>query len=565
MSALSDSEARELMSGPMFSPQSERELAALALALGARAVGGWSAAEERLVAGLSPSPKAHVEGARAKIEAGEDPLGDVFCALRGPAERRSMGATYTPDAIIAPMLAWARAQGAIARVVDPGAGSARFTVAAGRVLPDAALVAVETDPLAALLSRAHIAVAGLANRARVCVEDYRSIAAKSPEGRTLFLGNPPYVRHHLLGSRWKAWLTDTARRHGLSASQLAGLHVHFFLATLEHAKPGDIGAFVTASEWLDVNYGQLVRDLLLGGLGGRSVHLVDPKSTPFADALTTAVITCFEVGTKPASLFMQRVEKVADLASLDGGHAVNRKRLVAAARWSSLMQAHTATHEGFVELGELCRVHRGQVTGANDVWIAGDHAEGLPASVLFPTVTKARELFNAGHELSSVDALRRVIDLPADLDSFDKDARKTIEKFLRFARARGADEAFTARHRRAWWSVGLREAAPILATYMARRPPAFVRNCANARHINIAHGLYPREPLSDRALRRLADYLSHGTTLAQGRVYAGGLTKFEPKEMERILVPNPEMLNREEWVYGVAQGRNKSSGASALE
>ena len=97
--------------------------------------------------------------------------------------------------------------------------------------------------------------------------------------------------------------------------------------------------------------------------------------------------------------------------------------------------------------------------------------------------------------------------------------------------------------RRAWWSVGLRKAAPILATYMARRPPAFVRNLAGARHVNIAHGLYPRIELPAQALDRLADELRGSITVAQGRTYAGGLTKFEPKEMERLPVPDlPQLI-----------------------
>jgi adenine-specific DNA-methyltransferase len=77
---------------------------------------------------------------------------------------------------------------------------------------------------------------------------------------------------------------------------------------------------------------------------------------------------------------------------------------------------------------------------------------------------------------------------------------------------------------------------------MARRPPAFVRNLASARHINIAHGLYPREPLDEPTLTRLVHYLANGASVIDGRTYAGGLTKFEPREMERILVPSPELL-----------------------
>jgi hypothetical protein len=84
---------------------------------------------------------------------------------------------------------------------------------------------------------------------------------------------------------------------------------------------------------------------------------------------------------------------------------------------------------------------------------------------------------------------------------------------------------------------------------MARRPPVFVRNLVEARHINIAHGLYPRDPGMDAPLLdQLALWLSRTVTSASGRTYAGGLTKFEPGEMERLLVPLPHLLadaNRE--------------------
>ena len=162
--------------------------------------------------------------------------------------------------------------------------------------------------------------------------------------------------------------------------------------------------------------------------------------------------------------------------------------------------------------------------------------------LLFPTVTKARELFGAGSRLDTVESLRKVVDLPVDLDAFDALERRAIERFLRAAKAKRVHEGYVASARKAWWSVGLREAAPILATYMARRPPAFVRNDAQARHINIAHGLYPRESMTAALLDKLAAHLRSSVSLTQGRTYAGGLVKFEPKEMERIPVPSLAML-----------------------
>ncbi len=521
---------------------SERNLVAVAVALGARSVAGWSDAEEQLARHVPPAAPAVVAKAREVILGGADPLGDLFSSIRSAPERRKRGATFTPPALVRSMVDWAAGHAIPARVVDAGAGSGRFLVLAGRRFPWAALLGIELDPLPALLARANLAVWGLARRAQVTLGDYREVPVAPARGKTLFIGNPPYVRHHLLEPQWKQWLVEEAGRRGLSASQLAGLHVHFFLATLTKARPGDYGTFVTAAEWLDVNYGRLVRELFLGDLGGQSIIVLEPKALPFADAATTAAITSFEIGSRPRSVALKRVRAVEELSRPGGGTKVRRERLAAESRWSSLTRPARKDPAGYVELGELCRVHRGQATGANKVWIAGPHSEGLPPSVLFPTVTRARELFEAGPVLRDAERLRRVIDLPADLGAFDKPQRRAIEKFLARARKLGVDRGYLAANRRAWWSVGLREAAPILATYMARRPPAFVRNRAAARHINIAHGLYPREPLNDPLLLRLIEYLSTATSVADGRTYAGGLTKFEPREMERLLVPGPELL-----------------------
>jgi hypothetical protein len=155
----------------------------------------------------------------------------------------------------------------------------------------------------------------------------------------------------------------------------------------------------------------------------------------------------------------------------------------------------------------------------------------------------ARELFVAGAELTSTRGLRRVIDLLAELDTFDIEERKAVQQFLAWAKRHGAHEGYIATHRRAWWSVGLRAPAPILCTYMARRAPAFVRNRIKARHINIAHGLYPREPLSDVTLTAVLAYLGRHVSTTGGRTYAGGLVKFEPKELERILLPRIEGIH----------------------
>jgi adenine-specific DNA-methyltransferase len=524
--------------------------------LGAGSVAGWSAAERDLATRAGdrgPGSDRAVTVARDRIRAGEDPLGDAFCALRSPASRRVLGQTFTPPPVIESMIAWAAGTGVRpARVVDPGCGSARMLLAAGRRWPQAALVGVEIDPAAAIIGRASLAAAGFAGRSAVLLGDYCCARLPHAEGPTLFLGNPPYVRHHQIAAPGKDWLRRAAREQGLAASGLAGLHAHFFLATTRHAAPGDLGVLITAAEWLDVNYGRLVRELLLGTLGGQAVHLIEPAAAVFADAAATSVIACFRPGTTPEAIRMRRVAGPAELGTLSGGTPVAVPVLRAASRWGPLLRAASPgsagprrpgrPREGYVELGELCRVHRGQVTGANAVWVTADPHPLVPARFCVPAVTRARELIAAGSVLAPGAPLCQVISLPADLDDLPAGERAGLARFLRHAMAAGAADSYVARHRTPWWRVRLGVPPPIMASYMGRRPPVFVRNQAGASYLNIAHGLYPREPLEPGVLDALAAFLSRSVSPEQGRVYAGGLIKFEPREMERLLVPGPALL-----------------------
>ena len=520
----------------------EEALACVALALDAGSTGPLSSQEQALVATVSVKPptRAVLNAIVELIHAGHDPLGDAFCALRAPVVRRESGATYTPMPIVQTMVDWATNQDP-SRIVDPGVGSARFLMRAAKAFPKAELVGIDVDPLAALIARANLTAIGAASRSRIVLGDFRRFT-DTIAGQTLYIGNPPYVRHHQIPTKWKEWLFSEAAKVGQPASKLAGLHVYFYLATALRAKPGDYGAFITASEWLDVNYGSLVRALLLKQLGGRSVTVIEPTAQPFPDAATTAAVTTFEVGAKPKSVAFRRIDSLGDLKGLGEGRKVHRDRLAVEPRWSFLTHDTPKPPEGYVELGELCRVHRGTVTGANDVWIAGEHSFGLPETLLFPTVTRARDVLDAEGILADPAKLRRVIDLPPDLDMLDTAERNAVKRFLKIARQMGANTGYVASHRKAWWSVGLRRAAPIISTYMARRPPAFVMNQVDARHINIAHGLYPRDPMGEPVKQALVDFLQSNISQRSGRTYAGGLTKFEPREMERLFVPGPTIL-----------------------
>ena len=184
------------------------------------------------------------------------------------------------------------------------------------------LIGIEIDPLAALTLRANASALQLTDRLTLLVKDYRAIDLPKVEGATLYLGNPPYVRHHTISPRWKDWFAEAALAQGYKASKLAGLHIHFILKTRMLARPGDFGAFITSAEWLDVNYGAVMRRLLVNGLGGTALHVIAPTAMPFGDTAATGAIICFDVGHRHKAMRFRSVENASDLGSLASGQPV---------------------------------------------------------------------------------------------------------------------------------------------------------------------------------------------------------------------------------------------------
>jgi adenine-specific DNA-methyltransferase len=519
---------------------SDAGLARLALDLGAASVGGRLAADERaLIAEAMREPASEpaiVEVARTHIAAGRDPLGDVFCILRTPLERRSEGQFFTPPEIVGPMVDWAFAAGPT-RFVDPGCGSGRFAAAVVRRQPDIAIVAIDLDPLATLMTRATLGVLGSTDPLVLC-ESYLTVQLPSHEGITAYVGNPPYVRHHELLAEVKAWAVASAKEAGQKISGLAGLHALFFLATALHARPGDLGSFVTSAEWLDVGYGSVVRHLLTNGLGGRAMDLVDPKAIPFEDAMTTALITCFEIGATPAEVSIQLASQPSDLAVLERGKKVPVATLRDESRWSYHFRENgTGVHHGRT-LRDIARVHRGFVTGANEYFIMTRlraQQVGIDAWCK-PAITTAAEILSSDGEILDGPERRVVLDLPAD---FERAAHPAVDAYLKQGEQADLDKRYIPSHRKPWFRIGLGKPAPIVVSYMARQAPRFAVNSERLALLNIGHGVFPKEDMTDAELRALVDALNRmrARFTGSGRTYHGGLEKFEPREVESLPVP----------------------------
>lgn len=522
----------------------EIEIVAFARDLGAPRYGGpLSSAERRL---LRLADEYYVPGwilseLRKQMRAGKDALGDLFCTLRSAKKRRDLGAFYTPAFIVRPMVDWTLRQNP-ARIVDAGCGSGRFTQSLARITR-AEIVAIDMDPLATLMTRASLAVLRYRN-ARVVNDDYLRIALPPFGGRTAFIGNPPYVRHHELSADVKAQASVTATRLGHSISGLAGLHALFFLQTAALAKKGDVGCFVTSAEWLDTNYGSIVRDLMTNGLGGTRIVSFPPDVVAFEDAMATAAISYFEVGSYPERISFLLEDNPKSRRKIDvGGNAVARAALMNSKRWSPMLRGDTLERDcDRPVLADIARVHRGTATGGNDFFVMTKRrARDLGiAEFCMPVISRAKEIQDAdGIILDDKDRMVVLVIPPG----FDRGSHPALDAYLRSGESGDwpdgpVCERWIPAHRKPWYLV--KASRPlIVATYMARSAVRFALNPHGLALLNVGHGIYPKNPMPIDRARELVERLNamRDEFVGLGRTYHGGLEKFEPREMERLPLP----------------------------
>lgn len=473
-----------------------------------------------------------------RLDCDNDALGQSYMDANEPAILRPRGETYTPQPIIDFMLKSIESIREPQRIVDVGCGSGRFALSAAQRFPQAKIIAIDSSPMATLMCKANASLLGVQSQVQIINKSILSTHIPTLQNAsTCWIGNPPYVRHHFLKKKQKQWLAKEANKLGYKASGLTGLHVYFFLAIARQYGPHDFGRLITSAEWLEVNYGQLGRSLMLNNLGLSDLTIYDRRQNLFDKVDTTSVIVGFDAHniSNPAKIVIRDSEKCLARKTLSA------KRLARLPRWTPglLFGEKPDVPEGYIRLGEIARVHRGIVTGANKFWVRRPEEVG---DLGVPVVSHAKEILGLGGSIDDPSALSALIALPEDLSSLSKEQKARAIRIIEEGKKLGIDKSYTAKSRKHWWSIPLRGAAPILMTYMGRKSPTFVSNPKECRNLNVIHGIYPKTKMSQSAISALVDYLNANANYEEGRTYSGGLMKFEPKEAESLIIPSLKEL-----------------------
>lgn len=478
---------------------------------------------------------------------------------RSPAERNARGQFATPPALARQIAAEASrrlGRGPIA-FLEPAVGTGAFYAAILDQLGPEQInraVGFEIDPT-------HVNHAiSLWNDHGLTIYDADFTAAQPPASEhsrfDLIISNPPYVRHHHLSRETKARLRDASQAAGgVRLSGLAGLYCHFMLLSHAWMRPSALGLWLVPSEFLDVNYGEQLKQYLLDSVSLQRIHRYDSEDVQFADALVSSAVVIL-ANRAPSERDQIEMSLGGPLESPRETRLASRDELRRTPKWTSLPTRRSSLNgRALPTLGDLFTIKRGIVTGGNSFFVvsaATARKRRLPKRFLTPMLPGPRDLVE--NEIrADQDGLPLVAE-PRFLINCDLPPEEVETRFPNLWRYLQEGEEtigarYLCRHRTPWYRQEDRPPAPLLCTYMGRAgangrsPFRFVLNHSQAVAPNVYLTMYPRPPLAD-AVAREPDLLRNiwqrlneidpQTMIAAGRTYGGGLHKIEPRELAAL-------------------------------
>jgi hypothetical protein len=380
-------------------------------------------------------------------------------------------------------------------------------------------------------------------------------AERNSISANLLICNPPYVRHHHLTAKDKSYLRQAMSQRGFQVSGLAGLYCYFMLLAQECLAPDAVSAWLVPSEFMDVNYGEVLKQYLLERVNLLRVHRFDPIEVQFTDALVSSVVVWFR-NAKP---------KPEDEVTFSFGGTIEHparqtqrplSALALEPKWTRMAEPVQPVRlcTSKVVLGDLFSIKRGIATGDNDFFIVSEQqaqeyrfsSQFLRPILPSPRYLKADDIDADENGMPKIEKRLFLIDCQVDEEElYRRDL--ALFKYLKAGESSVAT-GYLCRSRSPWYSQELRPPSPFLCTYMGRAGSGdrktfrFIYNRSSATATNVYLMLYPKAGLrkaieTPGVAERIFDLLQQipiGTMTGEGRVYGGGLHKLEPRELANV-------------------------------
>lgn len=376
--------------------------------------------------------------------------------------------------------------------------------------------------------------------------------------RNLIVANPPYMRYQRVPTAYRQKLQELASvQMGMRISGQSSLYVYFMLISHGWMKREAVAAWLIPSEFMETNYGAVVRKYLTERVELIRIHRFTPGRPQFENALVTSAVIVFR-NCPPRLDQTVTLSMGANLLNPEHVEQITLAELIQESKWSFPWIRHRISLSKTPSIGHLFTVRRGIATGANAFFIMERNVaaqRGIPEAALRPLLPKARNLESDVIEREQ-DGYPRVFPQLCLLDCelSMEEIGTMYPRLLDYLKTAPEDTLQSAlvRSRQPWYRQEQRQPPPFLCTYMGRGsrsrvPLRFLWNKSDAIATNTYLMLYPREALRSLLNKQpdafetvfaLLKEVNSQDLLRNGRVYGGGLHKIEPKELLNVRLPS---------------------------
>lgn len=385
--------------------------------------------------------------------------------------------------------------------------------------------------------------------------DFLQVSPEEVPPVTALIGNPPYVRHHLMDDDAIRIASQSLSHAGFSLSKRASYWAYFVLHGIRFIAPNGRLALVLPTAILQADYAGEVRKALTSQFGRITTILVEERL--FADAEEESVVILAEgKGQRFQEVRLVTVPTVADVHIAVTNRTGTSVRDPASGHpwYSSLAsQEVTAQYRELVSsgkgatLGDLAVIRIGAVTGANKFFVVDAATQArwqIPESCVQPILSHASHLGPAlSIGRSHVERLfregkrvRLIIPPPAP-----KQLPRGLKAYYRHGEEAGLAERYKCESRSPWFNITDRRQPDAFVMYMSWTIPRLVINEAGVDCTNAIHRVQWTDQGAEIGGPGIA--LSMLSSLAQlgvemfGRSYGGGVLKLEPGACNQIWLP----------------------------
>lgn len=474
-------------------------------------------------------------------------------------ERNRMGQYATPSSLAIEIIDYSKSllsDSEKIRFLDPAIGTGAFYSALLRVLsPDRIETAIgyEVDPECAKTTSQLWSKTPL----KLIIADFTEVFPPEKEHlkSNLLICNPPYVRHHHLSPETKQSLRELGiKSAGIQLSGLAGLYCYFLLAAHQWMSQDGLACWLIPSEFMDVNYGEGVKDYLSSQVTLIRVHQFNPSDLQFDGVLVSTSIVWFK-NAKPDQQHFVEFTSGGSISNPILSERIPIKSLKKTSKWSKATISYTQKIqiEPKFRLSDLFEIKRGVATGANNFFILNPeqiNKFSISSEFLTPILPSSRYLLEDevfADEQGNPILDRKLFLLTCKLHPEElRISHPYVWSYLQRGIDAGIPKRYLCNHRSLWYLQEARNPTPFLCTYMGRsqskssKPFRFILNHSKAIAPNVYLMMYPKPKLAAmlsshpeqlKIVWQALNSIPTQNLVHEGRVYGDGLHKLEPKEL----------------------------------